>query len=206
MKTSGVANAICVGDQFGDEGRPEILDPGPSHLLDEGDPVVIGIPENDRRKHRKRDQPAEIEPWRHSQCRSFGTAISQIRIAGPKNSAVYFDSSAAPAAAPTASHHAPRPVSSTFASAKNSKTRGDQQRRVGRHDQRADRRHQRDVEQDRRGRRHAPAAEQDLRGRDRSPSSSAARAGSRPAARRARYRPRSACRARITSATIGGWS
>src|SRR5882757_95046 len=50
-----------------------------------------------------------------SQRRSFGTAASQIRIAGPKNSAVYFDSSAAPTAAPTASHHAPRPVSATFA-------------------------------------------------------------------------------------------
>ncbi len=50
-----------------------------------------------------------------SQRRSFGTAISQIRIAGPKNSAVYFDSSAAPTATPTASHQKPRPVSSTFA-------------------------------------------------------------------------------------------
>src|SRR6202171_2559082 len=50
-----------------------------------------------------------------SQRRSFGTLTSQIRIAGPKNSAVYFDSNAAPTAAPTASHHAPRPVSSTFA-------------------------------------------------------------------------------------------
>src|SRR3954465_8550422 len=50
-----------------------------------------------------------------SQRRSFGTAISQIRIAGPKNSAVYFDSSAAPTATPTASHHAPRPLATTFA-------------------------------------------------------------------------------------------
>ena len=41
--------------------------------------------------------------------------MSQITIAGPKNIAVYFDSSAHPTAAPTASHHAPRPVSSTFA-------------------------------------------------------------------------------------------
>src|ERR1700738_3558771 len=56
-----------------------------------------------------------------SQRRSFGTAISQIRIAGPKNSAVYFDSSAAPTAAPTASHHAPRPVASTLASAYSTK-------------------------------------------------------------------------------------
>ena len=38
-------------------------------------------------------------------------------MAGPKNSAVYFDSSAQPAAAPTASHHTPRPVCSTLASA-----------------------------------------------------------------------------------------
>jgi len=50
-----------------------------------------------------------------SQRRSFGTATSHIRIAGPKNSAVYFDNNAAPTAAPTASHQAPRPVSSTFA-------------------------------------------------------------------------------------------
>src|SRR3984957_21022407 len=50
-----------------------------------------------------------------SQRRNFGTVTSQIRIAGPKNSAVYFDNSAAPTAAPTASHHAPRPVSSTLA-------------------------------------------------------------------------------------------
>src|SRR5882672_3921318 len=56
-----------------------------------------------------------------SQRRNFGTAISQIKIAGPKNNAVYFDSSAAPAARPTASHHAPRPVSSTFASANSTK-------------------------------------------------------------------------------------
>src|SRR5712671_6359455 len=50
-----------------------------------------------------------------SQRRNFGTTTSQIKIAGPKNNEVYFDSSAAPTAAPTASHHAPRPVSSTFA-------------------------------------------------------------------------------------------
>src|SRR5712672_912712 len=50
-----------------------------------------------------------------SQCRNFGTLTSQIRIAGPKNSAVYFDNNAAPTAAPTASHHAPRSVASTLA-------------------------------------------------------------------------------------------
>src|SRR3981189_1040674 len=50
-----------------------------------------------------------------SQRRSFGTLASQIKIAGPKNNAVYFDSSAAPTAAPTASHHAPRSLSNTFA-------------------------------------------------------------------------------------------
>jgi hypothetical protein len=47
--------------------------------------------------------------------------MSQIRIAGPKNSAVYFDSSATPTATPTASHHAPCPVASTWASANNTK-------------------------------------------------------------------------------------
>src|SRR5689334_25143993 len=50
-----------------------------------------------------------------SQCRIFGTASSQIRIAAPKNIAVYFDSNAAPTAAPTASHQTPLPVSSTLA-------------------------------------------------------------------------------------------
>src|SRR6202011_2382172 len=50
-----------------------------------------------------------------SQRRSFGTLTSQIKIAGPKNNAVYFDNNAAPTAAPTPSHHAPRPVSNTFA-------------------------------------------------------------------------------------------
>jgi hypothetical protein len=45
----------------------------------------------------------------------LGTQISQIRIAGPKNNAVYFDNSATPTATPTASHHTPRPLSSTLA-------------------------------------------------------------------------------------------
>src|ERR1700679_1197902 len=56
-----------------------------------------------------------------SQRRSFGTVTSQIKIAGPKNIAVYFDSNAAPTAAPTASHHAPRPVSNTLARKNNTK-------------------------------------------------------------------------------------
>src|SRR6266704_4947239 len=56
-----------------------------------------------------------------SQRRSFGTATSQIRIAGPKNSAVYFDNSAVPVAIPTASHQAPRPVCSTLASENSTK-------------------------------------------------------------------------------------
>src|SRR6202011_3004036 len=56
-----------------------------------------------------------------SQRRSFATLTSQIRIAGPNSSAVYFDSNAKPTAAPTASHHAPRPVSSTLASASSTK-------------------------------------------------------------------------------------
>ena len=51
-------------DQFGDERRPEILDAGAADLLDEGDPVVIGVPENDRRENRERDEPAEIGPGR----------------------------------------------------------------------------------------------------------------------------------------------
>jgi hypothetical protein len=58
----------CEGDlgwnEFADEGQPEILDFGAAHLLDEGDPVMIGVPPDDRRKHRHGDQPAEIGPWR----------------------------------------------------------------------------------------------------------------------------------------------
>src|SRR6202048_2140170 len=60
-------------------------------------------------------RPPRYGQGESSQRRNFGTVTSQIRIAGPKNSAVYFDNSAAPTAAPTASHHAPRPVSSTWA-------------------------------------------------------------------------------------------
>src|SRR5258708_7022654 len=60
--------------------------------------------------------PPSIGHGETSQRRSFGTTKSQIRIAGPKNSAVYLDNSAAPTAAPTISHHAPRPVASTLAS------------------------------------------------------------------------------------------
>src|SRR6202162_307547 len=60
-------------------------------------------------------RPPRYNQGEISQRRNFGTLASQIRIAGPKNIAVYFDSNAAPTAAPTASHHAPRPVSSTFA-------------------------------------------------------------------------------------------
>ncbi len=60
-------------------------------------------------------RPPRYGQGESSQRRNFGTATSQIKIAGPKNNEVYFDSNAAPTAAPTASHHAPRPVSNTFA-------------------------------------------------------------------------------------------
>src|SRR3981081_242215 len=66
-------------------------------------------------KIRSETMPPRYGHGEISQRRNFGTATSQIRIAGPKNMAVYFDNSAAPTAAPTASHQAPRPVSSTFA-------------------------------------------------------------------------------------------
>ena len=126
---------------------------------------MIGVPDDDGREDRERHQPAEIGPGRKQPAPlASARSASQIRIAAPKNSAVYFDSSAAPTAAPTASHHAPRPVSSTFARKNSTKLDGHEQRRIRRHDQRADRRHQRDVEQDRSGRRHALTAEQD-RGR-----------------------------------------
>ena len=59
-------------DQFGDERRPEILDAGAADLLDEGDPVVIGVPENDRRENRERDEPAEIRPGRQKPAPQFG--------------------------------------------------------------------------------------------------------------------------------------
>src|SRR6266478_5868338 len=64
---------------------------------------------------RSETRPPRYGQGEISQRRNFGTATSQIKIAGPKNNEVYFDSNAAPTAAPTASHHAPRPVSSTFA-------------------------------------------------------------------------------------------
>ena len=83
---------------------------------------MLGVPEDDRRKQ----QPARRARRDRAKARSASAAAweratSQIRIAGPKNSAVYFDSSAQPAAAPTASHHTPRPVCSTLASANSTK-------------------------------------------------------------------------------------
>ena len=51
-------------DQLGDEDQPEILDTCAAELLEERNPMVIGIPEDDRRKQRKRDEAAEIGPWR----------------------------------------------------------------------------------------------------------------------------------------------
>src|SRR5258708_7041416 len=64
---------------------------------------------------RSETRPPRYGEGEISQRRNFGTATSQYKIAGPKNNEVYFDSNAAPTAAPTASHHAPRPVSSTLA-------------------------------------------------------------------------------------------
>src|ERR1700682_350249 len=66
-------------------------------------------------KIRSETMPPRYGNGEISQRRNFGTDTSQTRIAGPKNNAVYFESNDAPTAAPTASHQAPRPVSSTFA-------------------------------------------------------------------------------------------
>jgi len=105
--------------------------------------------------------PAEIEATAKS-ASAAALERSPARSESParKNSDVYFDSSAAPTAAPTASHHAPRPVSNTFAREKNStKLEATSSGESGRDDERADRCHQRDVQQDRRGRRHPHTAE-----------------------------------------------
>src|ERR1700744_1887913 len=51
-------------DQFADEGEPEGWDLAATELVNEGNPVMISVPENDRRKDDQRPQPAEIEPGR----------------------------------------------------------------------------------------------------------------------------------------------
>ncbi len=196
MNTNGVANATWVGISSAMIGRAEILDARPAQLLDERDPVMVRIPEHaPARRSRTRRCRRDRARARANQRRSFGTASEpdQDRRA-PKNIAVYFDSSAAPTATPTASHHAPRPVSSTLASEEQHEAGGHQQRRIRRHDH-ACRPTPSCVTLSRialvaatRGRRTGS------RPSDRPHSSSAARAGSRPAARRARYRRRSSCR------------
>src|SRR5207248_1097093 len=66
-------------------------------------------------------RPPRYGQGESSEPRNFGRLTTQIAIAGPKNKAVYFDNNAAPTAAPAASHQAPRPVSSTLASANRTK-------------------------------------------------------------------------------------
>jgi hypothetical protein len=58
-------------DQLGDEARLEILDARAPDLLDEGNPVMIGIPQDHRGKYQERNQAAEIGPWRDQPAPQF---------------------------------------------------------------------------------------------------------------------------------------
>src|SRR6202034_4151919 len=115
MKTSGVANAIWVGISSPmNESLKLVTSPRPSCLMKETQPCSA-FHKMTGEKTINAVSPPRYSHGESSHRLSLGTLISQIRIAGPKNIAVYFDASAAPAAAPTASHHAPRPLSSTLA-------------------------------------------------------------------------------------------
>src|SRR5262249_15312707 len=56
-----------------------------------------------------------------SHRRISGEISNQTRMLSPRKKAVYFESRAAPAAVPTASHHRPCPVSTSFARKKSTK-------------------------------------------------------------------------------------
>ena len=156
--------------------------------------MVIGVPQDDRREHRQRDETAEIEPRRDQPAPQFRNGDQPDQDRRPEKQRGVFrqqrrasgDADREPPRAPPGLQH--------LGKRKQNKARGHQQRRIRRDDHGADRRHQRDVQQDRRGRGHPPAAEQYGGGLDTPPSSSAAPAGSRPAAPRARCRPQSWCR------------
>ena len=176
----------------------------PPHLLDEGDPVMIGVPEDDRRKQRQRDEPAEIEPGRDQPAPQFGNGDQPDQDRRPEEQRGVFRQQRA--AGGGADRQPPRAAAGLqhLGERKQHEAGSHQQRRVRRDDHGADRGHQRDVQKDRATSRPRAGRRTGWRRPDRSPSSSAAPAGSRPAARRTRYRRRSWCRARITNATIGG--
>ena len=148
-------------DQLADEGRPEILDPGAAELLDEGDPLVIGVPENDRREDQKRNDAAEIRPGRDQPAPQFRHRHQPDQDRRTEKQRGVFRQQRS--ADRDADREPPRAASGLqyLGEKKQHEARGHQQRRIRRHDQGADRRHQRDVEQDGRGRRHPHAAEQD---------------------------------------------
>jgi len=63
-------------------------------------------------------------PWRHQPAPQFRTVASQITIAGPKNSAVYFDSQRHADGDADREPPCATPVSSTLARKNSTKTRG----------------------------------------------------------------------------------
>src|SRR3979411_90154 len=124
MNTSGVANAIWVGiNSVMNAGLKSSIFARPSCLIKETQ-WRSAFQRMTGENIKSETTPPRYGHGEISQRRSFGMATSQIRIARPKNIAVYFDNSAAPTAAPTASHHAPRPVSRTFARENKTKQEG----------------------------------------------------------------------------------
>ncbi len=159
----------CEGDlrrhQFEQIVGAKILDPGAAaDLLEERDPVVLGVPDQHRRKDRKGEKPAEIGPWREQPGALLRHNQEPDQDRRPEEQRAVFRQQRK--ADRGADRKPPRPSGGFqhLGERKQHETCGNQQRRVRRHDQRADGRHQRDIEQDRRGCRHPHAAEQD-RGR-----------------------------------------
>ncbi len=126
--------------------------------------MVIGIPEDDRRKQRQRNEAAEIWPGRNQPAPQFGHRHQpdQDRRA-EKQRGVFRQQRRTDRGA---DRKPPCAASGLqyLGEKEQDKARGHQQRRVRRDDHGADRRHQRDVEQERRGRSQAMAAEQDRGG------------------------------------------
>ncbi|MGY4287632.1 hypothetical protein ACVWXO_006852 [Bradyrhizobium sp. LM2.7] len=164
MKTGGVANAIWVRDQLGDEDRPKVFDFCAPELLCERHPLMVRIPEDHRRKQRQGNKAAEIGPGREEPAPQLRHRREPDQDRRPEEHCGVFrqqrrtdgDADGQPPGAAAGLQH--------LGEKEQHEARGDKQRRVGRHDQRTDRSQQRHVEQDGAGRGDARAAEQD-RGR-----------------------------------------
>ena len=150
--------------QLGDEDGTEILDPRTSELLDEGDPLVIGVPEQHGGEHGKRHQGAEIGPKRDQPAPHFWDGYEPDQDRRAKEHRGVFRKQCGTDG--RADRKPPRATAGLeqLGAEQQHEAGGDQQRRVRRHDHGADRGHQRDVEQKRRGRSDPHAAEQDLGG------------------------------------------